>query len=238
MTSKKTMIKYCTDGTLTRECLNANLLDNYSVIILDEAHERKVDTDVLLGYLKQEALKRPNLKVIVSSATLDAKKFSKFFFNAPIFNIEGRTFPVEIFYRDTPITDYFNAALATIEYINSNQPSGDVLVFLTGREEIDKACEVLKENQHLFPSIEIIPVYSALENIEHDKAFKPAPPGKRKIVISTNMAETSMTIPGIKYVIDTGYTKTKIYDSKYGLEILTIFPVSKASAEQVRTFYD
>jgi ATP-dependent RNA helicase DHX8/PRP22 len=233
MTSNKTLIKYCTDGTLTRECLNANLLDNYSVIILDEAHERKVDTDVLLGYLKKKALKRPKLKVIVSSATLDAMKFSKFFNNAPVFHIEGRAFPVEIFYRPTPITDYFNAALATIEYINTTQPSGDILVFLTGREEIENACDVLSQHPKEFPNVEIVPIYSTLDNIEQEKAFMNAPPGKRKIVISTNLAETSMTIPGIKYVIDTGYTKTKIYDTKSGVEILTILPTSQASADQV-----
>lgn len=234
MTSKNTMIKYCTDGTLTRECLNANLLDSYSVIILDEAHERKVDTDVLLGYLKREAPKREKLKVIVSSATLDALKFSKFFNNAPIFNIEGRTFPVEILYRSVNVEDYFNASLATVEYINKTQACGDILLFLTGQEEIDEAYEIMtKRYQHSFANVEVIKMYAASDDIEHDKVFQPVPYGTRKIVISTNLAETSMTIPGICYVVDSGYTKTKIFDSKYGLEHLSVLPTSQASADQV-----
>lgn len=235
-TSNATMIKYCTDGTLTRECLSANLLDTYSVIILDEAHERKTDTDVLLGYLKREAKKRPKLRVIVSSATLEAEKFSRFFENAPIFTIEGRTFQVETFYRPMPVTDYFNAAIATVIYIHSSQKPGDILLFLTGREEIDRADEVFKDNSRLVPNLEVFKCYSTLDIAEQEKVFHPVQTGCRKLVISTNLAETSMTIPGIFYVIDTGYTKTKLFDAKSGLESLTILPTSKASADQVRFF--
>lgn len=232
-TRPSTLIKYCTEGTLMRELLNAGSLDQCSVIILDEAHERKIDIDVLLSYLKQEVPKKPNLRVIVSSATMVATKFSVFLGGAAIIKIEGRTFPVEFLYRSVEISDYVNASIATAIYIHEDHPigSGDILLFLTGREEIEAAFDILK--QKCIYNLEVFKAYSNLDSMEHlDDAFKPVAAGKRKLVISTNLAEASLTIPGIVYVIDPGYTKTKLYDSKTGVESLTVLPISKASAAQ------
>lgn len=144
-TSPETVIKYMTDGMLLRECLMDLDLKTYSVIMLDEAHERTIHTDVLFGLLKQAVTKRSELKLIVTSATLDAVKFSQYFFEAPIFTIPGRTFPVEILYTKEPETDYLDASLITVMQIHLREPPGDILLFLTGQEEIDTACEILYE---------------------------------------------------------------------------------------------
>ncbi|KPJ00144.1 ATP-dependent RNA helicase DHX8 [Papilio xuthus] len=235
-TSPETIIKYMTDGMLLRECLMDLDLKSYSVIMLDEAHERTIHTDVLFGLLKQAVQKRPELKLIVTSATLDAVKFSQYFFEAPIFTIPGRTFPVEVLYTKEPETDYLDASLITVMQIHLREPPGDILLFLTGQEEIDTACEILYERMKSLgpdvPELIILPVYSALPSEMQTRIFEPAPPGSRKVVIATNIAETSLTIDGIYYVVDPGFVKQKVYNSKTGMDSLVVTPISQAAAKQ------
>lgn len=235
-TSPETVIKYMTDGMLLRECLMDLDLKSYSVIMLDEAHERTIHTDVLFGLLKQAVQKRPELKLIVTSATLDAVKFSQYFFEAPIFTIPGRTFPVEVLYTNEPETDYLDASLITVMQIHLREPPGDILLFLTGQEEIDTACEILYERMKSLgpdvPELIILPVYSALPSEMQTRIFEPAPPGSRKVVIATNIAETSLTIDGIYYVVDPGFVKQKVYNSKTGMDSLVVTPISQAQAKQ------
>ncbi|XP_052737424.1 ATP-dependent RNA helicase DHX8 [Bicyclus anynana] len=235
-TGPDTIIKYMTDGMLLRECLMDLDLKSYSVIMLDEAHERTIHTDVLFGLLKQAVQKRPELKLIVTSATLDAVKFSQYFFEAPIFTIPGRTFPVEVLYTKEPETDYLDASLITVMQIHLREPPGDILLFLTGQEEIDTACEILYERMKSLgpdvPELIILPVYSALPSEMQTRIFEPAPPGSRKVVIATNIAETSLTIDGIYYVVDPGFVKQKVYNSKTGMDSLVVTPISQAAAKQ------
>jgi len=235
-TTPETVIKYMTDGMLLREALIDSEMGTYSCIMLDEAHERTIHTDVLFGLLKKAVKKRPELKLIVTSATLDAVKFSEYFFEAPIFTIPGRTFPVEILYTREPETDYLDASLITIMQIHLNEPPGDILLFLTGQEEIDTACEVLFERMKCLgpevPELIILPVYSALPSEMQSRIFDPAPPGARKVVIATNIAETSLTIDGIFYVVDPGFVKQKVYNSKTGMDSLVVTPISQAAAKQ------
>merc|ERR1719266_2626285 len=235
-TTNETIIKYMTDGMLLRECLIDSEMKAYSMIMLDEAHERGISTDVLFGLLKKAVKLRPELKLIVTSATLDAVKFSEYFFEAPIFSIPGRTFPVEILYSREPETDYLDASLITIMQIHLNEPPGDILLFLTGQEEIDTACEVLFERMKSLgsdvPELIILPVYSALPSEMQSRIFDPAPPGSRKVVVATNIAETSLTIDGIFYVVDPGFVKQKVYNSKTGMDSLVVTPISQAAAKQ------
>ena len=251
-TSPETKIKYMTDGMLQRECLVDPDLTAYSVIMLDEAHERTISTDVLFGLLKSklvdivlwrinnystEALRRrPDLKVIVTSATLDAEKFAKYFFECPIFSIPGRTYPVEILYTKEPESDYLDASLITVMQIHLSEPPGDILLFLTGQEEIDTSCEILYERMKALgpqvPELLILPIYSALPSDIQSKVFDPTPPGVRKIVIATNVAETSLTIDGIYYVVDPGFVKQNAYDPRLGMDSLVVTPISQAQARQ------
>jgi ATP-dependent RNA helicase DHX8/PRP22 len=237
-TSARTRIKYMTDGVLLRECLMDPRLSAYSVLILDEAHERTIHTDVLFGLLKEAVRQRPNdLKLIVTSATLDAERFSEYFLSAPIFTILGRTFPVEILYTKEPQADYLDASLQTVLEIHLASPPGDILLFLTGQEEIETAAQVLGERMQALggkrlPELIILPVYSALPSEMQTKIFEPAPPGKRKVVIATNIAETSLTIDGIFYVIDPGFCKQKIYNPRLGMDSLVVTPISQAQARQ------
>ncbi|ONI32449.1 hypothetical protein PRUPE_1G368500 [Prunus persica] len=207
----------------------------YSVVMLDEAHERTIHTDVLFGLLKKLVKRRPDLRLIVTSATLDAEKFSGYFFNCNIFTIPGRTFPVEILYTKQPESDYLDASLITVLQIHLTEPEGDILLFLTGQEEIDFACHSLYERMKGLgknvPELIILPVYSALPSEMQSRIFDPAPPGKRKVVVATNIA-ASLTIDGIFYVIDPGFAKQNFYNPKQGLDSLVITPMSQASAKQ------
>lgn len=235
-TSPATRIKYMTDGMLMREYLADNSLSKYIAIMLDEAHERTIHTDVLFGLLKTLMKERQDFKLIVTSATLDAEKFSKYFFDCPIFTIPGRTFPVEILYCKEPEPDYLEAALITIMQIHLSEPAGDILVFLTGQEEIDTTSEILysriKALGDLAPELIILPVYGALPSEMQSRIFEPAPMGSRKCIIATNIAEASLTIDGIYYVVDPGFCKQNVYNPKLGMDSLVVSPISSASARQ------
>ncbi|KAI1815171.1 P-loop containing nucleoside triphosphate hydrolase protein [Poronia punctata] len=235
-TSPVTRIKYMTDGMLEREILMDPDLKRYSVIMLDEAHERTISTDVLFALLKKTVKRRRDLKIIVTSATLDADKFSEYFNQCPIFTIPGRTFPVEILYSREPESDYLDAALVTVMQIHLTEPSGDILLFLTGQEEIDTSCEILYERMKALgpsvPELIICPIYSSLPTEVQSRVFDPAPPGSRKVVIATNIAETSITIDGIYYVVDPGFVKQNTYDPKLGMDSLIVVPISQAQANQ------
>ncbi|KAF5021466.1 hypothetical protein F66182_6487 [Fusarium sp. NRRL 66182] len=235
-TSQATKIKYMTDGMLQREILLDPNIERYSVIMLDEAHERTIPTDILFALLKKTLKKRPDLKVIITSATLNAEKFSSYFNDAPIFTIPGRTFPVEILYSREPESDYLDAALVTVMQIHLTEASGDILLFLTGQDEIDTSCEVLYERMKVLgpnvPELIILPIYSALPSETQSRIFEPTPTGSRKVILATNIAETSITIDGIYYVVDPGFVKQKAYDPKLGMDSLIVTPISQAQANQ------
>ncbi|XP_028392576.1 pre-mRNA-splicing factor ATP-dependent RNA helicase DHX16-like [Dendronephthya gigantea] len=234
--SERTIIKYMTDGMLLREFLGEPDLASYSVMIIDEAHERTLHTDVLFGLVKDIARFRPTLKLLISSATLDADKFSSFFDDAPIFRIPGRRFPVDIYYTKAPEADYLDAVVVSVLQIHLTQPDGDILVFLTGQEEIEASFEILTERTRKLGSkikeLLILPIYANLPSDMQAKIFEPTPPGARKVVLATNIAETSLTIDGIIYVIDPGFCKQKSYNPRTGMESLVVTPISKASANQ------
>ena len=238
-TSEKTVIKYLTDGMLLREFLGEPDLSSYSVMMIDEAHERTLHTDILFGLVKDIARFRKesnSLKLLISSATLEAKKFSAYFDNAPVFYIPGRRYPVDILYTKAPETDYLDACIVTVLQIHLTQPRGDILVFLTGQEEVETAGEVLSYKTKGLGSklgeLIITKIYSTLPSDLQAKIFEPTPPGARKVVLATNIAETSLTIPGIVYVIDPGFSKQKSYNPRTGMESLVVTPISKASAMQ------
>jgi ATP-dependent RNA helicase DHX8/PRP22 len=235
-TCDRTKIKYMTDGIMQREILLDPTLSKYSVIMLDEAHERTIATDVLFGLLKKTLKRRPDMKLIVTSATLDAEKFSAYFNECPILTIPGRTFPVEIMYSREPESDYLDAALTTVMQIHLTEPPGDILLFLTGKEEIDTSCEILYERMKALgpsvPELVILPIYGALPSEIASRIFEPPPPGGRKVVIATNIAETSITIDGIYFVVDPGFVKQTAYDAKLGMDRLQVTPISQAQAKQ------
>ncbi|CAH8483571.1 unnamed protein product [Heterobilharzia americana] len=211
-------------------------LGAYSVMMIDEAHERTLHTDILFGLVKDVARFRPDLKLLISSATLDAEKFAAFFDDAPVFRIPGRRYPVDIYYTKAPEADYIEAAIISVLQIHVTQPPGDILVFLTGQEEIETANELLMERTRKLGSkireLLVLPIYSTLPSDMQAKIFAPTPPGARKVVLATNIAETSLTIDGIIYVIDTGFCKQKFYSARSGVESLIVVPISQAAADQ------
>ncbi|RAL14014.1 DEAH-box ATP-dependent RNA helicase PRP43 [Aspergillus homomorphus CBS 101889] len=245
MTSSKTVLKYMTDGMLLREAMHDHDLTRYSTIILDEAHERTMATDVLMGLLKEVVVRRPDLKIIIMSATLDAQKFQRYFNDAPLLAVPGRTHPVEIFYTPEPEQDYVEAAIRTVLQIHATEDEGDILLFLTGEEEIEDASrkislevdEMMREADA--GPIKVYPLYGSLPPHMQQRIFEPAPPARRpggrpgrKVIVSTNIAETSLTIDGIVYVVDPGFSKQKIYNPRIRVESLLVSPISKASAQQ------
>ena len=235
--SDKTIIKYLTDGMLLREFLTDPELSSYGALMIDEAHERTVSTEIILSLLKDIIQIRKDLKLIIASATMNAEKFSNYFNDAPIFNIPGRRFPVDIHYTKNPEANYIQAALTTIFQIHTTQElPGDILVFLTGQDEIETMQESLEEACHklgsLIKPLIICPVYASLPTDLQKNIFEPTPPNSRKIVLATNIAETSITIEGISYVIDPGYVKENVFNPVTGMESLVVVPCSRASANQ------
>lgn len=235
-TSDKTVVKFLTDGMLLREFMAEPTLDGYSAIMIDEAHERTVHTDILLALVKDLARERPELKVLISSATMNATKFAEYFDDAPIFNIPGRTHPVEVFYTPQPEANYLAAAITTVFQIHTSQGKGDILVFLTGQDEIEAAeqniTEIARKLGTRVKELIICPIYANLPSELQSKIFEPTPEGARKIILATNIAETSLTIDGIVYVIDPGFVKQNVYEPKTGLSKLVAVPCSRASANQ------
>jgi pre-mRNA-splicing factor ATP-dependent RNA helicase DHX16 len=235
-TSERTIIKYMTDGMLLREFLGEPDLASYSCLMVDEAHERTLHTDILFGLVKDIARFRPDLKLIISSATLEAEKFSEYFDGAPIFNIPGRRYPVDIFYTKAPEADYLDAVVVTTLQVHITQPPGDILVFLTGQDEVDSTAEILAHRTRSLGTkigeLIVARIYSTLPADLQAKIFEPTPPGARKVVLATNIAETSLTIDGIVYVIDPGFQKTKSFNPRSSMESLIVTPISRAAAKQ------
>lgn len=279
--SDNTRIKFLTDGMLIREIMADPLLSQYSVVMVDEAHERSINTDVLLGLLKKIQLRRRDLRLIISSATVDALEFQKFFNDhretltsplipnwidptqkncAAILSVEGRLWPVECLYLPNPSSNYIHSALEAIININTTHPlssssnasssysyetesqpraGDDILVFLTGQEEIDelvkmiteKALRMEQENAREWEPLIAIPMHASLSTEAQAKVFQPRP-GYRRVIVSTNICETSITIDGIGYVVDCGFMKARTFSARTGQESLIVVPISKSSANQ------
>ncbi|MED6260892.1 putative ATP-dependent RNA helicase dhx33 [Ataeniobius toweri] len=242
VTSPETKLKFMTDGMLLREAIGDPLLLRYTVVILDEAHERTVHTDVLFGVVKtaqrrRRELNKIPLKVIVMSATMDVDLFSEYFNKSPVLYLEGRQHPIQIYYTKQPQSDYLQAALISVFQIHQEAPqSHDILVFMTGQEEIEALARTCRDiAKHLPDScgpMVVIPLYASLPPAQQLRVFQPAPKGCRKVILATNIAETSVTISGIKFVIDTGMVKAKRFNPDSGLEVLAVQRVSKAQAWQ------
>eukprot|EP00727_Mastigamoeba_balamuthi_P012519 m51a1_g7890 putative rna helicase-like splicing factor (627) ;mRNA; r:79997-88850 len=250
-TSPRTRIKFMTDGVLLREIVSDRDLDRYSALVLDEAHERSINTDILFGLLKEVIARRPSLRLIVTSATLDSAKFSRFFGGCPVINVPGRTFPVECHYVPPTVNvlTYSEQSInlgPTIDLVanlHMTAPEGDILVFLTGQDEIARACRDLADRiQQLAldmpdeaenaPDILVLPLHASLPPEEQLAVFEPPPPHTRKVVFSTNVAETSVTINGIVYVVDPGYVKQNWFSAELGMDTLRVVLVSKSAADQ------
>ena len=236
-----TRIKFMTDGILLAEMQSDRWLSAYDTLIVDEAHERSLNIDFLLGYLKELVARRPDLKVIVTSATIDTARFAKHFDDAPVLEVEGRSFPVEVRYRpldhrgDEEDGEDLREALSTseaivaaLEEITREDAQGDVLVFLPGEREIRDLHHLLGKRH--FRHTEVLPLYARLSPRDQDRVFNPGP--GRRIVLATNVAETSLTVPRIRYVIDPGYARVKRYSPRMKLDRLHIEAISQASADQ------
>ncbi|XP_056412634.1 probable ATP-dependent RNA helicase DHX40 isoform X2 [Hyla sarda] len=254
-TSQKTAIMYMTDGCLLRHTLTDSNLTKFSTVVLDEAHERSLSTDILFGLLRKQFLKKGfsnrdyPLKVIVMSATLDIERLSEFFGNCPVFSIPGKVFPIkERFHnligpRDKDNSAYVTETVKITLQTHLNEPAGDILVFLTGQSEIEKACDVLYQKAEMIDyrhdvfdstveGLLILPLYGSMPTDQQKRIFLPPPKGIRKCVVATNIAATSLTIEGIRYVVDSGFVKQLNHNPRAGLDVLEIVPISKSEAVQ------
>lgn len=243
--NEQTLIKVMTDGILLAEIQHDRFLSRYDTLIIDEAHERSLNIDFLLGYLKQLLPRRPDLKVIITSATIDVQRFAKHFNDAPVIEVSGRTYPVEVWYRP-PLRstdedgenaerddDQYQQIIDSIHEIEQHEKQqgkrgGDILVFMSGERDIREAANALRKAQ--FAHLEVIPFYARLSLAEQQKVF--APHTGRRVVLATNVAETSITVPGIRYVIDPGYARISRYSYRTKVQRLPIEPISQASANQ------
>jgi len=251
VSSEETRIKFLTDGMLLREAVVDPLLSKYGVIMIDEAHERTLQTDFLLGTIKGVQQRRRDatrvnkngkvcklspLRIVVMSATLEATSFSKFFDGAPIVYSYGRTFPVEMYYTEEPEEDYLDAAMCAVMQVNEEEGPGDILVFLTGQEEIESLGRMLREKMSEIapdaPRLNVVLLFAALSPEDQMKVFEKTPPGTRKVVLSTNIAETSLTINGIRYVIDSGLSKMRTHHPRSGVDELLVTPIAQSQAQQ------
>lgn len=228
--SENTLVKLMTDGILLAEIQTDRYLNQYDTLIIDEAHERSLNNDFILGYLKQILAKRPDLKIIITSATIDVERFSRHFNNAPIIEVSGRTFPVEVRYR--PIVeeedqDQLQGILNAVDELQA-EGRGDILIFMNGEREIRDTADALQKQELRFT--EILPLYARLSAEEQQQIFRPS--GLNRVILATNVAETSLTIPNIKYVIDTGTARISRYSYRTKVQRLPIEPISQASANQ------
>ncbi|WP_420283381.1 ATP-dependent RNA helicase HrpA [Serratia liquefaciens] len=230
---ENTLVKLMTDGILLAEIQQDRLLMQYDTLIIDEAHERSLNIDFILGYLRELLPKRPDLKVIITSATIDPQRFSRHFNNAPIIEVSGRTYPVEVRYRpvvddaDDTDRDQLQAIFDAVDELGREGP-GDILIFMSGEREIRDTADAL--NRLNLPHTEVLPLYARLSNSEQNRVFQSH--HGRRIVLATNVAETSLTVPGIKYVIDPGTARISRYSFRTKVQRLPIEPVSQASANQ------
>ena len=235
-TAPHSYIKLMTDGILLAETQTDRFLANYDTIIIDEAHERSLNIDFLLGFLKQLLPKRPDLKVIITSATIDAERFSQHFNNAPVIEVSGWTYPVEVLYRPLNQKDEDEAEIeladAIVDAVDelARLGQGDVLVFLSGEREIREAAEALRKSS-LRKNDDILPLFARLSAQEQHKIFHPTG-DKRRIILATNVAETSLTVPRIKYVVDTGLARVKRYSARAKVEQLHVEKISQAACKQ------
>ena len=226
--SRATRIKVMTDGVLLSELAHDRDLERYDTIIIDEAHERSLNIDFLLGYLKQLLERRSELRVIVTSATIDTARFASHFNDAPIVEVSGRTYPVEIRYQPVGEDDEVDAVASAVRELATTTSSGDVLVFLSGEREIRDAAEAV--NALKLPGWETLPLYARLAAVDQQKVFQTHP--GRRVVLATNVAETSITVPGIRFVIDAGVARISRYSARTKVQRLPIEPISQASANQ------
>jgi ATP-dependent RNA helicase DDX35 len=256
-TPNVTRIKFVTDGLLIREMMQNPLLPQYSIIILDEVHERNINTDIIIGLLKKIMKKRDDLRIIICSATVDAEEIKLYFdegtnkkskhsetsLSTAIVSVEGRYYPIDISYLSEPCDNYVKAAVTTAfaVHITQEDTDGDILIFLTGQDEVDEAVSMLIDKANDLKSFKqtrplkklwVLPLYGSLPTSEQVKVFERTPRNTRKIIVSTNIAETSLTINGIVFVVDCGFMKLKAYDSRLGSESLITVAVSKSSANQ------
>ncbi|MDU6390757.1 MAG: ATP-dependent RNA helicase HrpA, partial [Pantoea sp.] len=231
--SDATQVKLMTDGILLAEIQQDRLLLQYDTIIIDEAHERSLNIDFLLGYLRELLPRRPDLKIIITSATIDPQRFSRHFHNAPVIEVSGRTFPVEVRYRpvveeaDDSERDQLQAIFDAVDELG-DEGRGDILIFMSGEREIRDTADALAKRD--LPHTEILPLYARLSNAEQNRVFQSH--SGRRIVLATNVAETSLTVPGIKYVIDPGTARISRYSYRTKVQRLPIEPISQASANQ------
>ena len=237
-----TKIRYITDGCLVKELISDPTLSHYRVVMLDEAHERSINSDILFGLCKRLLAQRPDLRLLISSATLDISHFQQFYPDAVALTIPGRMFPVAVFHSKTAIADTQDEAidrsLRAFQQIHRREP-GHVLLFLPGQFEIEKAAKLIEDwyrteaqNDPKFPRLAVLPLYAALPAEQQARAFRPVSGNTRKLVIATNIAETSVTIPGIRYVIDPGFSREKSFDARTGMDSLQTTRISRVSAQQ------